>query len=250
MLQLDLIGIGTGHPEHITLQAIRCLNQANLVLLPNKGQEKSRLLQVRKALLDQVLQSPEPRVVEFNMPVRNQSQDYRESVDDWHQRVAQVWRDTIRTHLGASGRVAFLVWGDPSLYDSSIRLAGRLSEVFDIDINVIPGITSVQGLTAGFGVPLNSLAGSVRFITGRNLRYSASEAVPPDTTTVVMLDGESSFRYLTDKSLHIWWGAYVGMSEQHLIHGVLADVEQEIIRTRKKLREQHGWIMDVYMLRK
>ena len=248
MLQLDLIGIGTGHLEHITLQAIRCLNRADLILLPDKGREKSRLLQVRKDLLAHVLQPPGPRMVEFVMPTRHQSQDYRESVDDWHKRVAKVWKETIHAHLGQTGRVSFLVWGDPSLYDSSIRLAGRLAQTTDIELNIIPGITSVQGLTAAFGIPLNPLAGSVQFITGRTLRHSEGVHISADTTTVVMLDGECSFSYLNDKQVYIWWGAYVGMPEQYLIHGVLAEVEQDIIRTRQELRAQHGWVMDIYML--
>ena len=37
MTTLWLIGIGTGNPDHVTGQAIRALNGADLILIPKKG---------------------------------------------------------------------------------------------------------------------------------------------------------------------------------------------------------------------
>ncbi|MGL6209164.1 MAG: SAM-dependent methyltransferase, partial [Paracoccaceae bacterium] len=41
MIDLTLVGIGTGNPDHLTLQAIKALNAADLVLIPQKGAEKA-----------------------------------------------------------------------------------------------------------------------------------------------------------------------------------------------------------------
>jgi precorrin-2 methylase len=42
-MHLVLIGIGTGNPEHLTVQAIKALNGADLVLVPRKGAARDDL---------------------------------------------------------------------------------------------------------------------------------------------------------------------------------------------------------------
>ena len=41
MIQLSLIGIGTGNPDHVTLAAVNAMNRADLILIPRKGETKS-----------------------------------------------------------------------------------------------------------------------------------------------------------------------------------------------------------------
>ena len=65
-----------------------------------------------------------------------------------------------------------------------------------------------------------------------------------------MLDGEQAFAKIDDPDAYIYWGAYVGTTDEILIAGRLEDVCQEIIATRAAARERHGWIMDIYLLRK
>ena len=50
MHTLKLIGIGTGNPEHLTLQAIREMRTCDLILIPRKGEEKGELAALRDAL--------------------------------------------------------------------------------------------------------------------------------------------------------------------------------------------------------
>jgi precorrin-6A synthase len=86
------------------------------------------------------------------------------------------------------GSVALMVWGDPSLYDSTLRIAARLG---DVAVRVIPGITSLQVLTAAHAIPLNSLAAPVTITTGRQLREHGWPEVP--VTVAVMLDKGGAF---------------------------------------------------------
>ena len=65
-----------------------------------------------------------------------------------------------------------------------------------------------------------------------------------------MLDGECSFRQLDPAGVAIWWGAYLGMPEQLLVSGALADVAETILQQRQAARAAHGWIMDTYLLRR
>ncbi len=244
MITLSLIGIGTGNPDHVTGQAIRALNAADLILIPRKGEAKSDLADLRRQILGQVLTTAVP-IAGYDVPHRADQGDYLGAVNDWHDAIAEVWHDAIAAHLPQGGHVALMVWGDPSLYDSTLRIAARLP---GLTVKVIPGITSLQALTAAHAIPLNTLAAPVTITTGRQLR---DHGWPDRARTVaVMLDKGGAFTLLDPADTEIWWGAYVGMPEETLIHGQLSDVADEILATRARLRAEHGWIMDIYLLRR
>ncbi|MFY0646458.1 precorrin-6A synthase (deacetylating) [Sulfitobacter geojensis] len=244
-MQLTLIGIGTGNPEHLTLQAIRAINAQDMILIPRKGAGKADLAELRRAICDEVLTNPTTRIVEFDLPVRDEATpDYRQRVDDWHDAIALAW---VNAMGGTSvGKVALLVWGDPSLYDSTLRIAARLDPAPQIE--VIPGITSLQALTAAHAIPINDIGAPFVVTTGRRLRDGGWPAGVD--TLAIMLDGACAFQTLPPEDVHIWWGGYVGMKEQITCEGPLAEVSARIIQMRAEARESHGWIMDIYILRK
>ncbi len=249
MIQLSLVGIGSGNPDHLTLQAIKALENADVILLPRKGEEKTELADLRRMIASELLTTT-PQVVEFDYPVRDAATPkYLDGVNTWHDALAAIWQDLIAKHVPDGGSVALMVWGDPSLYDSTLRIADRLIERgIGLSVTVIPGITSLQMLTAAHAIPLNTLGGAVQITTGRKLR---DDGWPSDVPTVaVMLDGECSFQSLAPEGIHIWWGGYVGMDQQILIEGPLAEVSTQIVKARADARASNGWIMDIYLLRK
>ncbi|MEC3909081.1 precorrin-6A synthase (deacetylating) [Sphingobium sp. CR2-8] len=248
MIELALIGIGTGNPDHLTAQAVQVMNNADLILLPRKGSAKSDLVDLRLAICGQVLTRP-VHIVEFDMPVRDAGGDYARAVDNWHDAIGAAWRAGIALHLPGGGRLALLVWGDPSLYDSTLRIAEKLrAGGLAMHVSVVPGITSIQLLTAAHAIPLNSLAGAVTITTGRRLRsYGWPDGAD---TIVVMLDSGAAFEVLEPQGITIWWGAYLGMAHEALEQGALAEAAPRIVTRRAELRERHGWIMDVYLMRK
>lgn len=247
MIELLLVGIGTGNPEHLTLQAIRALNSADLILIPRKGRDKADLADLRRAICAEVVTNTAARIVEFDLPSRDRTiADYRRGVDDWHEAIARIWFDTIRSELGSSGSVAFLVWGDPTLYDSTLRIASRLKPA--PIVRVIPGITSIHALTASHAIPLSDIGAPFLVTTGRLLRDAGWPA--GFDTLVVMLDGDCAFQHLDPAGVTIWWGAYVGMAEERTLSGPLSEIASRILKIRADARERIGWIMDVYMLRR
>lgn len=245
-MHLTLIGIGTGNPEHLTLQAIRAINAQELILIPRKGARKADLAELRRAICDEVLTNPTTRIVEFDLPVRDEATaDYRTRVDDWHDAIAVAWQGAMAAHPDAT-RVALLVWGDPSLYDSTLRIASRLNPAPVME--VIPGITSLQALTAAHAIPINEIGAPFVVTTGRRLR---DEGWPEGVDTLaIMLDGSCAFQVLDPAGVHIWWGGYVGMKEQIICEGPLAEVAERIVQMRADARAAHGWIMDIYILRR
>lgn len=244
MFDLTLIGIGTGNPDHLTYQGARAIRTADLILIPRKGENKADLVGLREEVITQVTDTP-PQIAYFDIPKRRADDGYLRGVDDWHDAIALRWQEAISAHPQARN-VALLIWGDPSLYDSSLRIAARLTP--QPQTQVIPGITALQALTAAHGIPINDLGAPYVVTTGRRIR---DEGWPPDATTVaVMLDGECAFQNLEMQDYDIWWGAYVGMKEELLISGPLADVSVQILETRAQARTDHGWIMDIYLLKK
>ncbi len=244
MIDLTLIGIGTGNPDHVTFQGAQAIRAADLILIPRKGENKADLAGLREEIIAQVSDTP-PLIAYFDIPKRRADDGYLRGVDEWHDAIALRWQEAISTHPDAR-KVALLIWGDPSLYDSSLRIAARLDPL--PATKVVPGVTALQALTAAHAIPINDLGAPYFVTTGRRIR---EEGWPETASTVaVMLDGECSFQNLEMAEYDIWWGAYVGMKEEILIKGPLTEVAQQILDTRASARADHGWIMDIYLLKK
>lgn len=309
---LTLIGIGCGNPAHLTLEAVRAMRSAHLILLPRKGGDRAELAALRRMVCASVLDgmAQPPRIAEFDMPERasegsshpapaqapereaapaasahggleRANRQYLHHVRDWHAQIARCWTQaiaaaTVDAKAGASVdapadgpspgpvatgggaalpalpdlRAALLVWGDPALYDSSLRIAAQMQPAAR-SVRVVPGISAVQLLAAAHGVALNTVGQPVLVTTARQLR---TQGWPPGVdSVVVMLDGQCSFASLPEalaQQLHIWWGAYLGMPQQLLDSGPLPEAGARIRHTRARARQQHGWVMDIYLLRK
>lgn len=244
MKDLTLIGIGTGNPDHLTVEAIKAINAQDAILIPRKGVGKADLSELRFEICAAVLSNAETQVVAFDLPVRDEAtQSYRTRVDDWHDEIAAAWVAAM-DQVPQARKVALLVWGDASLYDSTLRIAARL--IPEPKVTVVPGITSLQALTAAHAIPLNDIGAPVLITTGRQLRDHGW----PDGVDrlAVMLDGSCAFQTLPPEGVHIWWGGFVGMPQQILCQGPLTDVSAQIIDMRAKARAGHGWIMDIYLL--
>ncbi|EUA30106.1 precorrin-6A synthase [Mycobacterium xenopi 4042] len=136
-----------------------------------------------------------------------------------------------------------MAWGDPSLYDSTLRILAAVAAETDISYDVIPGITAVQALTARHRIPLNDVGEPVLITTGRQLRAHGLSG-----SAVVMLDADCSFR-VCPPDTRIWWGAYLGTDHELLVSGTVAEVGEQIAALRADARERHGWIMDTYLVR-
>ena len=173
--------------------------------------------------------------------------DYEGTVADWRSRRSAVTEALISENLLDEESGAFLVWGDPALYDSTIaildEILARGRTLFEYE--VIPGISSVSALAARHKVPLNRVGRPVQITTGRRLAEGWPDGVDD---VVVMLDAQQTFA--AHPEAEIYWGAYVGTEDEILRSGTVAEVADEIKETRAEARSEHGWIMDTYLLRR
>ena len=249
MRKLFLIGIGVGDPDHLTVQAISALQQVDVFFVVDKGTDKADLVALRTEICRRHRPDGEYRTVELRDPERDRNPgDYRSAVQTWHARRATVYEQAIAHALGAEECGAFLVWGDPALYDSTLRIIEQITATgrVALDLEVIPGIGSIQLLAARHRIGLNRVGEAVHITTGRNL---AAGLIPDHGDVVVMLDGTCAFTTVIEP-VDIYWGAYLGTPHELLISGPLHEVSDEIQRTRAGARAAHGWIMDIYLLRR
>jgi precorrin-6A synthase len=259
MRTVHVIGIGVGDPDYVTTQAIRALNDTQVFFAMDKGESKSDLVALRREVCRRFITRPGYRFIEMPDPTRAAvpnppaasllpaGADYGRAVADWHAARARLWANAIQTELGPDGVGAFLAWGDPSLYDSTLRILDEVARHVELRYDVIPGITAVQALTARHRIPLNDVGEPVLITTGRQLRGALQDGGLTGAA-VVMLDGDCAFLGCGPQT-RIWWGAYLGTVDELLVSGTISEVGERIVALRTEARARHGWIMDTYLLR-
>jgi precorrin-6A synthase len=247
-----VIGIGVGDPEQLTLQAVAALNRVDVFFLVDKGAGKDDLARLRTELLARHV-TREHRVVSIPDPERDRSAGtagYAAAVADWQHRREAGYLRMITEELPDGAAGGFLVWGDPALYDGTLRILDRIAgrEEIAFDVVSVPGISSVQALAARHRIALNRTGRAFTVTTGRRL---ADEGLPAGSDdVVVLLDARQAFARLPDTDLDIYWGAYLGTPDELLVHGDLQQVKGEIQRLCADHRARKGWIMDTYLLRR
>ncbi|HUN33725.1 MAG TPA: precorrin-6A synthase (deacetylating) [Trebonia sp.] len=254
MRELLVIGMGPGHPDQVTVQAAAALNRVDVFFRIDKGDARSGLNAARDEILARHVSHARYRVVDVPEPPRDRSESldragYEGAVADWHQARAELIAAAIAAELGPDGVGAFLVWGDPSVYDSMLRIIERVRRIASVEFEyaVIPGVTSVQALAAAHRLPLNRIGEPIHITPARRIADGLPDGLD---SVVVMLDRGFTAAGIDEPSLRVFWGAYLSTEDEVLIAGPLGEVADQITRTRSELRERHGWIMDTYLLRR
>ncbi len=250
MRRLLLIGIGAGDPDHVTVQAVGALNRFDVLFLVTKD-GADELVALRCAVVARHRTAGPHRTVALADPPRpwRDAPDYRAAVARWREERAALWEAALRDELRDGETGAFLVWGDPSLYESTLavtqEIAGR--GALHLELEVIPGVSSVHALTARHRIPLNRVGRAVLISPARLL----ADGLPGEVDdVVVMLDSGRALAALDPTGLDVYWGAYLGTEDELLISGALGDVAGEIDEARARAKARKGWIFDIYLLRR
>lgn len=236
-MRVRILGVGMG-PQHVTPEVAEALRSCDYVLAAEKRDDDG-LLAARRAIAAEfgveVVAVPDPE------RDRNDPADYHGAVKAWHEARVAAYLAVLRKCGGTAG---FLVWGDPSLYDSTIRIVERLSEQLPIEYDVLPGVTAPQLLAARHRVVLHPVGQPVHITTARRLREAIDTG---QQNVVVMLAGALDLDGLDDWS--VWWGANLGTPSEELAAGRFGDVLPSLLVARDRAKAAAGWVMDVYLLR-
>jgi len=253
-IQALVIGIGSGSPDHLTREGVAALNRVDVFLVADKGDAKHDLVKLREDLCRTMITHDHYRFVEVPDPDRGSDRErdaaeYQSGVEVWHDARAQRYAEIIGAEIEDGGTVGFLVWGDPAIYDSTIRVVQSITTLgVDLELTVIPGISSIQLLAARHKIILNRVGQPIHVTTGRRLLDEYSPALGD---VVVMLDGDLACGGLVERfgDLMIYWGAQLGLPDEVVVSGRLSQVINEIQARRTAVRDVRGWVFDTYLLR-
>ncbi len=134
------VGVGPGDPDLITLKAMRCIQQADVIAAPvSQPDGPSHALNTIAGLL-----RPAQRVERLLFPM---SRDLRERERHRAEAVERA-----QAHLAQGRRVVFVTEGDPLLHSTFIYLLRGLSA--DTAVEIVPGVTSISAAAAEAALPL------------------------------------------------------------------------------------------------
>jgi precorrin-6A synthase len=226
-------------PQHVTPEVARALAGADYVVASQKG-EHDPLLALRR----EICRRHGVPVVPVPDPERSAGQGYALGVAEWHEARVAAYE---RVLADRGGTAAFLVWGDPSLYDSTIRVVARIAArgVVPVEYDVLPGVSAPQLLAARQGIVLHEVGRPVHVTTARRLGEAVASG---QDNIVVMLGSEPQLGGLEDWS--IWWGANLGTDAEELVSGRVGAALPALAEARARAKAASGWVMDVYLLRR
>lgn len=245
---IRVIGIGSGGLDQVTVEAVQAMNDVDFFVVTDKVKRDGSpdpLVSARAELLARHVDH-EPQIVTIADPERDRRPaDYEAAVSDWHEARADAWEKAL---LENDGDAAFLVWGDPAFYDSTIRVIERVLErgTVEAEIDVVPGISSLQVLAARHRIVLHDVGHPVHVTTGRRLQ----EAVDAGQDNIVVMLNRSLEPLAELNDWQIWWGANLGTPSEKLVAGRVAEVLPTIEAARDAVKDAAGWVMDVYLLRR
>ncbi|WP_410506859.1 precorrin-6A synthase (deacetylating) [[Mycobacterium] appelbergii] len=252
-MRVRILGVGMG-PHHVTPEVAEALRSVDYVLAADKGGngEDDGLLALRREIVTVHAGPAGPvEIVSVRDPERDRSTGltgagYETAVSDWHDARAAAYAAVMRER---GGTAAFLVWGDPSLYDSTIRIVEKVKALgVELEYDVLPGIAAPQLLAARHRIVLHDVGRPVTVTTGRRLQ----EAVTAGLDNIVsMLNPPPQRLDLTGlDDWTIWWGANLGAAGERLVSGRLGDVMGEVADARAAAKADAGWVMDLFLVRK
>ncbi|CAN5531930.1 precorrin-6A synthase (deacetylating) [soil metagenome] len=250
-VRVRILGVGMG-PQHVTPEVADALRTVDYVLAADKGDDqgdRDGLLALRRQILDTYADSAE--IIAVRDPDRDRSAGldaggYQGAVADWHDARAARYAEVLRQR---GGTAAFLVWGDPALYDSTIRVVEKVRELgVPLEFDVLPGISAPQLLAARHRIVLHEVGRPVHITTGRRLQEAVAAGLDNIVTMLNPAPGRLDFAGLQDWS--VWWGANLGATGERLVSGRLGEVLPTVVEAREAAKAQAGWVMDLYLARK
>ena len=180
------IGVGPGDPELLTLKALKALQKAPVICVPQAANRReSYALSIVKDYL-----KPEQEILRAPFPT------------DDAEGAAQVWRETselVVERLRKGQDVAFLTEGDPMLFSTfSYLLAGVQELCPEAPVKIIPGVSSVMAAAASAGVPLATHGQRLAILPAAYGLDDLSEATSNFDTVVLMKVSPNLVKTLAD----------------------------------------------------
>jgi precorrin-2/cobalt-factor-2 C20-methyltransferase len=162
--KLYVIGVGPGDPELMTLKANRILREVDCLCIP-KGREEGKSLAL--SIVREVIDLEGKELIEAYFPMRKtRLPSHGHELDSRWEGISAAILDRLR-----DGRhVAFVTIGDPTVYSTFFYLHERLlRRAPRLEIEIVPGVSSITASAARAGVPLGLGDGKIAILPANYL---------------------------------------------------------------------------------
>jgi len=168
------IGVGPGDPELITVKALKALQNAPVICVPQaSNRRESYALSIVKEYV-----KPEQEILRAPFPT------------DDADGAAQTWRNAselVVEKLREGQDVAFLTEGDPMLFSTFSYVLEGVQEICpEARVEIIPGVSSVMAAAASSGTPLVTHGQKLAVLPAAYGLEELSEATSNFDTVVLM----------------------------------------------------------------
>ena len=104
------VGIGSGNPELLTYQAVKCIKSCDVIAIPNSGRGASVAYDI---VIQALPELSEKQILQIDMPMTKE----KEILKRYHENGGNLLLQYLK-----QGDVAFLTLGDPSIYATYMYL--------------------------------------------------------------------------------------------------------------------------------
>ena len=208
------VGIGPGDPQYLTLRAADVLRSVDVIFTVISQNASDS---VSQSVVDFVRPRGEVRLQVFSM---SRDKMVREAQ-------VQANADAIIAELKAGRDCAFATLGDAMTYSTFGYVLKLIRNVIpDIELEVVPGITSFATLTAKSGRVLAENGEQFRVIPCFKSEHADTLSFPPKSTTILLKTYRSRKALLDrleqEENVEILYGEHLAMEDQVLLDDVNA----------------------------
>lgn len=160
--QLYGVGVGPGNPECLTLEALHCIEKADVIAIPNEDASKSVAYRIAQQAGAKLHEKP---VIGVPIPMTKNLQALDAAYEEGCCRIVSL--------LEQGQSVAFLNLGDPVLYGTYMRLHLLVKER-GYEVKIVNAVSSVFAVAGKLHLPLGMREESVHIVAGN---YGKEEIV-------------------------------------------------------------------------
>lgn len=149
--RLYVIGVGPGDPELIPLKALRILGEVKTLCVPKGREERGS---IALSIIEKVVDLKEKEIIEIHFPMEKIYKG--EPISPQLEAKWEAAAHTISEKLNNGNDIVFPTLGDPTLYSTFFYLYERLLSIIpELEINIIPGISSITAVAASAKIPIS-----------------------------------------------------------------------------------------------